>query len=60
VSDNLLALDGAVYLIHEDFEWSEDGSVLVDLGEVPSRLADPSDCSTWNLLSGTRLHLLFL
>ena len=34
--DNLPALDGAVYLIHGNFEWSEVGSVLVDLAEVLS------------------------
>jgi len=38
VSDNLLALDGTVYLVHGDFEWSEVGSIPVDLSEVSSQL----------------------
>jgi len=36
VPDDVLALDGAVHLIHGDFKQSEVGFTPVDLGEVPS------------------------
>ena len=58
--DNLLALDGVVYLVYGNFKWSEVGFIPVDLGEVPRRFVDSSDCLTGNLLKGIRLHLLFL
>ena len=58
--NDLLALYGAVYLVHRDFELSEVGFILVDLGEVSRGLVDNSDCSTQSLLRRTRLRLLFL
>jgi len=53
MSDDLVALNGDVHLVHEDFERSEVGFIPVDLGEVPSGLVDSSD-------RRTRLCLLFL
>ena len=44
--DDILVLDGVVYLIHENFEQSEVGFIPVNFGEIPSRLVDSSDCST--------------
>ena len=41
--DDLLALNGVVHLVHMDFK-HEVGFILVDLGEIPSRHVDNSDC----------------
>ena len=44
--DDILVLDGVVYLIHQNFEQSEVGFIPVNFGEILSRLIDSSDYST--------------
>jgi len=57
--NKLLVLDGAVYQVNEDFEWSEVGFIPVDLGEVSSWLVDNSDHPAQSLLQRNRLRFLF-
>ena len=60
VPDDLLVLDGAVRLVHGDFEWGEVGFIPMELDEVSSGLVDNSYCPARNLLRKSRMRLLFL
>ena len=58
--DELLVLDGVVYLIHVDIERSKVGLISMDPDEVPSGLVDYFDFPARSLLRENRLCLLFL